>query len=379
LTNKERVHAALVGDPVDRMPVTVLTHHLYLEDHFAELTGRPQWEVWKWLYAEPEDYLSCYLSMMEQAPFDMLGVCAAATREQRRNAQIVEREGEAFFYDKESDSLVQLSYARSGHARYDAPPKTQRVFDRADVDEQFKVTTGQAVTGEENDYLEALVEAVGDSEFIMAGGAVGALYSCSWYVGMENLYPMLVEQPDLIDYLCWRITAQNIESFRGLVSIGGDAILIDDATATSDMISLAHYERFSLPYMKAMVSEIHSLGYKAILIYYGGVADRLEQIASIGADGLAVETSMKGYVNDIEKMAGMIGDRVTLFGNIDPIGVLEKGSEAQLEAEIAGQAAVGRKARGFIISTGSPITPGTSLSRVQRFIQLARRYGTCAR
>jgi hypothetical protein len=37
-----------------------------------------------------------------------------------------------------------------------------------------------------------------------------------------------------------------------------------------------------------MVKEIHHLGHKAILIYFGGIADRLEQIASIGADALQV-------------------------------------------------------------------------------------------
>jgi len=120
------------------------------------------------------------------------------------------------------------------------------------------------------------------------------------------------------------------------------------------------------------VREIHRLGHKAVLIYFGGVADRLEQIASIGADGLSVETSMKNYVNDIGEICGRVGNRVSIFGNIDPVGVLEKGTDGQLAAQVKRQLEAGRRARGFVLCTGSPITPGTPLERVRRFIELGR-------
>ena len=109
------------------------------------------------------------------------------------------------------------------------------------------------------------------------------------------------------------------------------------------------------------------------MVYFGGVADRLEQLAALGADGLGVETSMKGYVNDLGQIAAQIGGRVSLFGNVDPIRVLERGTALELEAEVRRQAEAGAKARGFIASTGSPITPGTPLPRVQRFVELSRR------
>ena len=162
---------------------------------------------------------------------------------------------------------------------------------------------------------------------------------------------------------------------RRLAAAGGDGIYIDDATATSDMVSPAVYERFSLPYMKMMVDEIHRLGHKAIVIYFGGIMDRLEQIAATGADGLTYEASMKAFVNDTAEIARRIGDRMTLFSNIDPVAILEQGSDVALAAEIRRQVEVGRRARGFVISTASPITPATPLARVQRFLALARELG----
>ena len=89
----------------------------------------------------------------------------------------------------------------------------------------------------------------------------------------------------------------------------------------------------------------------------------------------SAEASMKGFVNDTVEIARRIGDRMTLFSNIDPVAILQNGSDAQLEAEIRRQIEAGRSAHGFILSTASPITPSTPLARVRRFIRMAHKEG----
>ena len=51
MTSKERVHADLDGKPVDRCPVTASYNQLYFQDHVAEITGGPWWEVHRWYAA----------------------------------------------------------------------------------------------------------------------------------------------------------------------------------------------------------------------------------------------------------------------------------------------------------------------------------------
>ena len=376
MTSKQRLHAALDGRPLDRLPVVVLYYPLYQQDHFAALSGRPEWELHQWLNAPPEEHTRTYLEMAAQTPFDMLEPQSALPREARARAEFLLQGGRPFRRDRGTGRLTPLSPTVSGHARDYHANEEQIVFDHADVKAQVLVEKADRMIARgDNDYLDALIAAAGATHFILSGGVIGTLYSCTRYLGMTNLFELLAAQPDLVDYLSSRILESNIEHIRRLAAAEGDAIFIDDATATSDMISVAHYERFSLPYMTEMVREIHRLGHKAIIIYFGGVGDRLDQIASIGADALSMETSMKGYVNDIADIAARIGDRVALFGNIDPVGILERGGDGDLEADIARQVAASRRARGFIISTGSPITPGTPLSRVRRFIELARKHG----
>ena len=369
MTGKQRIHAALEGEPVDRMPVAVLYRHLYERDHFSELTGRPQWHLHRWCHASPEEHVRTYREMVERAPFEILQPQSAPSREARDGVAFAEANGEVFRIQKGRRYEVPPS-TTPGHAADYHANETQQVFDKKDVDACVKLTRAEdAIAAGANGYLDAVVAAYGDEHFLLTG----VIWACGEYVGQTNLLAMLIEEPRLVEYLSRKIMECRIEQIRQLAASGGDAIYIDDATATSDMISVDHYERFSLPYMKEMAREIRRLGHKAIVIYFGGVMDRLEQISSIGADGLAVEASMKNYVNDVEEIAASIGDRVSLFGNIDPYGVLEKGTDGMLASEIARQAGAGRKARGFIMCTGSPITPGTTLARVRRFIELARQ------
>ena len=380
MNSKERVHAALEGRSVDRLPVTVSYHQLFCLDHFAELTGRPQWEVNKWLYASQEEHTETFAEMIEKAPFDILQPQRAAFREERENTEFVERNGVRYKHDRRTDGLMPIDEvggrADENNHYNTAANETQYVFYEADANERIKIPSGDELqrTGE-NDFLEAVVERFGGSQFILSAGVVGTVYACHEYVGLTNLFAMMIEAPELIDHMCKRLRDRNIETIRYIASAGGDAIFIDDATATCDMISVKHYERFSLPYMREMVKEIHALGHKAILIYFGGVSDRLEQIASIGADGFLFEASMKGYVNDVSNIARRIGDRVTPYANIDPVGVLQDGTEEDLEAEMKKHILAGRNARGFVVSTASPVTPATPLSRVRRFIELAHLYG----
>lgn len=373
MTAKQRVHATLEGRPVDRAPVTSLYNQLYILDHYAELTGQESWQQHAWLIAPPDEHLVIYRTIIEAAPFDLLQPQLAAPCADRESVEIVMRDGKPARHDKRADRYTPL-HTVSGHATDYHANETRRVFDRQDVNDQVKLRRAEQMIAEGvNDYAEATVKALGRDHFILTGGVVGTLYACHEYIGLANLFEMLLFEPELVEYLSAKMLEQNIEYIRSHAAAGGDAIYIDDATATSDMISVRHYERFCLPYLKPMVDEIHRLSHKAILIYFGGIADRLDQIASLGADGLSMETSMKGYTNDIEEIARRIGRRVSLFGNIDPVGVLQSAPDRELEAEMRRQARARDHARGFIHCTGSPITPFTPLSRVRRFIELGRQ------
>jgi hypothetical protein len=372
MNSKQRCHAALTGQTTDRPPVTVLYNMLYYEDHYSELTGLPAWELVHWLNSDPDEYFRLFKIMHDQAPFEMLQPHMAPPLLERQSSEFISQNGRLVRRNRITGAIEDLQ-SISGHAKDYAANEIQKIFSHRDISRIIDVPDPQELVAEgSNAYLDKIVENMGADHYIISGGVVGTIYSCGWYLGQQNTLAMLLDQPDLVEAVCERITEQNFAVISQLAMAGGDAIYIDDATATNDMISPKHYERFSLPYMTRMVSEIHRLGHQAILIYFGGVMDRLEAIASTGADGLLIETTMKSYTNDIVEAVRRVGNSITLFANIDPVGILQNASENELEAEIQRQFSAGCAGRGFIVSTASPITPGTSLSRVQKFLELGK-------
>jgi len=374
MNSKERMHAALEGRPVDRMPVTVLYNQLYHRDHFSELTGRDPREMHRWLATSPEEHYRLYAAMLAKAPFEALQLQEAPPRAVREAVGFEWERGDFYTIDKRTRKRTLVAgHTAGGHASEYAANETQKVFNKADFKRLIKTVKAEVILKDGRfDYITEAARRLGNKQFIISGGNCGVLWPCASYLGQTNMLMKLIDDPSLIDELSKRLFEQEIENIRAYCALGGDAFYIDDAMCYADVISVEHYERFSLPYLKQMVAEIQRHNHKAILIYFGGVMDRLEQIASSKADGLSVEASMKNYTNDIDKIAETIGRKITLFGNIDPIGVLQNGSDEDLAREIRRQAEAGKKCRGFIMCTGSPITPSTPLSRVQKFLKLGK-------
>jgi uroporphyrinogen-III decarboxylase len=63
---------------------------------------------------------------------------------------------------------------------------------------------------------------------------------------------------------------------------------------------------------------------------------------------------------------------------LDAIVLLESGTEQEIRAEVARQIAAGRRnGSRFIMSLGSPVTPGTPVERVRLYCDLVHELG-CA-
>ena len=91
---------------------------------------------------------------------------------------------------------------------------------------------------------------------------------------------------------------------------------------------------------------------------------------------MAFEESKKGFRIDIEDVVERVRGQFVMFGNLDAMGLLEKGSEEELRREISRQIAAGRRNKGrFVVSLGSPVTPGTSTERARLYCELVHELG----
>ena len=371
MTPKERMYAALEGKPLDFYPVFAPYIHLSNADHWEEVTGEPIWKFYEWRHLPPDEHAKRYDQFWQLMPFDVIQPYHGTTQEERDSIKIVHKDNQAFIHDRRDDSYEKVPDNIHLAGSDGAANEERKVFTREDVDRELPVTPADEIIRKGSmDYLMAAVEKYGGDNFIFPGGIVNALFGCTYYVGLTNRMLMYYDEPEFLDYLSKRYLEVNIERIRAYAKAGAYGIRIDDATATSEMISLEMYERFSLPDMKESVREIQRLGMKAIVIYFGGVSDRVEQILSTEPDGFIMEASMKGYVNDIEKIAKQVNGRTCLFGNLNPYDDVELLSEEALFAKMRSQFEAVHPYKRFVTSTGSPLTPGAPVSRFRRYIEM---------
>jgi len=67
-----------------------------------------------------------------------------------------------------------------------------------------------------------------------------------------------------------------------------------------------------------------------------------------------------------------VAGRCCVFGNLDAVHTLRRGTTEAVCAALSQQLDAGRRARRFVVSLGSPVTPDTPLSRVRDYLTWAR-------
>ena len=192
--------------------------------------------------------------------------------------------------------------------------------------------------------------------------------------GFEGMMILIATRPDLVQHACRRTLARALQAARRAAALGAAGIWIEDCF--TDMIRPADFAQLNGPPLRTLVDEIRRLGMRSIYYYCGDPSDRWEAILSIGADAVSLEESKKRFRIDIDEVVGRAAGRCAVLGNLDAVGVLQDADEGGLAAEIIRQLAAGRRNSGrFIMSLGSPVTPGTPLDRVRRYGELVRELG----
>jgi uroporphyrinogen decarboxylase len=192
--------------------------------------------------------------------------------------------------------------------------------------------------------------------------------------GYEGMMIMIATNPEIVKYACKQYLEISVNIAKRAVLLGAGIIWIEDCF--TDAISPESYRSLCVPYAQQLVDEIRRLGLKSVYYYTGNPYGKIKDILSIGADAFSFEESKKNFSIDIEDLASEVNGRCTLLGNLDVIGILQNGSNEELEVEIKRQIKAGRNNKNrFIMSIGSPVTPQTPIERVDLYIELARKYG----
>jgi uroporphyrinogen decarboxylase len=166
-----------------------------------------------------------------------------------------------------------------------------------------------------------LIALAGD-EYFVSTGFWGPFTQAGLLLGTEPLMRKCIKDKNavraLLDF-CFELLKICSED---IIDLGAGIGSIADPTASKDMISRRLFEELALPYLRKVYDWYASKNQLTTLHICGDITDRLDLMPETGADILSLD-----YKVSMKTAAEMLGDKMVIAGNADPVEVVMMGSE----------------------------------------------------
>ena len=379
MTGRERIQAALSDEGSSETPAVICYEGIYIRDRWDDLSPFPWW------YRHAPDVERQILWRREAAKRigqDWFQVPSSMPRQDRESIDVEALPDGVFETDRRTGERVLLErpgiggWSSSGEVQSVRPSRMAESLDEIDALVPVPTPTDchDLVTQGRADLAGAILGDFGKELYPMSS-VPSPLWRCYRLWGFEGLMTLVATRPELVEYACHRLLAQVVQSVRFSACLGAAGIWIEECL--TDMIGPKVFESINVPVLSQLVRAIRAEGMKSIYYFCGNPDGKWDQLLSVGADALALEESKKGFEIDIEDVVDRLQGRCALLGNLDAVGILQDATEDRLRAEISRQISAGRRNGGrFILSTGSPVTPGTPPERVRLYCDLVRELGS---
>jgi hypothetical protein len=375
MTGREKVEAAFSRNGTPEFPVVICYEGIFVRDHWDQLVSQPWYAPF---LPDLDRQIAWYSEVIEKINQDWFVIEPFYSNQERAAISIEERPDGVYLVNRQENSERKLErpriggWPRSGNLVSVKPEKLPSSSE--EIDEKIPIpddwTPDLMSRDGRDDLARCLLAGPGRDRFPISHipSPIWRLYGL-W--GFEGMMFMIASRPDLVRYACERLLVLAIRRVYDCAALGARGIWIEECL--TDMISPEVFKATGLLFLRRLIEEIRMCRMKSIYYYCGNPSDRLEILLSAGADALALEESKKGFHVDIEDIADKVNGRCTILGNLDAVNILEKAPEKELIQEIRRQMLAGRRNRNkFIMSTGSPVTPSTTIERVQRYCRISR-------
>ena len=174
--------------------------------------------------------------------------------------------------------------------------------------------------------------------------------------GLENFLCDLIEEPELTGELMDICVDVAIDFARIQIEDGADTIGIGDAICSQ--MSVKMYRDLVLPREQRLVSAIRAMGAYVRLHICGNITHLLPFIAGLDVNIVDID-----WMVDMRHAREMLGPRKVLAGNLDPAGVILRGTPDDIRNRFRDiYAQVGNA---FMVNAGCEIPPGTPLANLR--------------
>ncbi len=169
----------------------------------------------------------------------------------------------------------------------------------------------------------------------------------------------------LLEY-CTGLTTQFLSL---MAQTGVHMVSNGDSAAGPDLISPTLYRRFALPYQQRVVAAAHERNLPYVLHICGDTGRILEDMLVTGADGLELD-----YKTDPVRAHELLRHRTAFIGNIDPSGVLARGTPGEVAASVDALLQIFSDTPRFILNAGCALPPETPSENLRMLMTTAREF-----
>ncbi len=219
--------------------------------------------------------------------------------------------------------------------------------------------------------LEALarvVKTLGDGVFIAACFDQYPFSLGAALMGINQIMLKVVEDRPMVEALMERCLEYGLAYGRALGEAGAD--LLSGGDSPAGLIGPRAYHELVLPFERRLIAGLKSAAPLPVSLHIcGNALPLLPEMAASGADVLEIDHQV-----DLTRACRLVSPQVALWGNLDPVSVLARGSVEQVR-QAARQALEAVRACGrrrFVLSSGCTLAMETPPENLEAFLRCER-------
>lgn len=218
--------------------------------------------------------------------------------------------------------------------------------------------------------LRMTIDAIG-SEVSVGGGIAGPFSVATCLVGAENLLRWIIKYPEKVKQLMELVTESNNRYIKELANLGVGVSIADPVTSSS-LLGKKQFNEFSYPYLKNNIETITKLTGRGPSIHICGKSKSLwEPLMEAGITSFSIDNA-----EDLSEAKAVMGDRITIVGNVPPVEVISKGTKEDIYNSVKECI---KKAydspKGYMLAAGCQIPMFTKKENIEHFINAGKYYG----
>ncbi len=332
MNSRKRILSALSGGRVDKVPAWLPVVPVTVS--MMELSRAP----WPGSHSDPEQ-----MARLAAMPWELAGLATATV---------------PFCLSLEAEALgCQLDWGAINRT-----PSVKK--SAASKPDEFNMPENLLMQGRIPAVLNAteiLQEHLGEN--IVINAKVTGPFTIAGHVfGVSNFLSWVKTNPESVLAAMQQTAQVTKELAKAFVTHGADVISVSDPTSSGDLLSGDYYREFVYPFHKDVAGSIRV---PAALHICGNTLELLPHIKHTGFDAYSFEEKI-----DVLTAKKILGDDISLIGNIAPVATMLQGSPEKVTAEAMACMRDGID----LLSSGCTLSPLTPLENIRALVRAAEQY-----